>query len=486
MASSSSTVRGTVWSMVERFSTMGIQLLCTLVIAQFLTPKEFGLVSMMSIFLSFSSILVDSGFGQAIIRDQTATDKDYSSVFYVNIVIGCLIYILGYFTSPIIAEFYDEPQLVSLLRISFLVMFCYGFSVVQQAVLAKHIQFQIISRISILSALISGVIGIIIAYERRDAWSLVAQALSLAICRTILLWIYAKWKPTLYFSWLSIRKYLKFSINLLGTHMISAISDNLANLMIGKAYTSVDLGNYTIPNKIQTSVAGTISFSIHRVTYAVMVTFQNDISRIREYSQRVVNMAFFVIAPIMTFLAIESERFFLIILNPSWLTAAYYFRILCLSGIIFCFADINMDVLLVRGRSDMVLRIEIVRKTLYVLLLVIGIYNSMNILMWMLVLYGVFNTLFVSYWSGREVGCGLLQQFRNTMPTILCLVVSVFTVSISRKIFISANLYVGFCESLIIFLSVYIITSFLIRNDSMIYLSEKVKSIMNSLSKIRN
>ena len=464
--------------MIERFSTMGIQLLCTLVIAQFLTPKEFGLISMMSIFLSFSSILVDSGFGQAIIRDQEATDRDCSSVFYLNILIGFIIYILGYIFSPLISHFYNEPQLTPLLRISFLVMFCYGFSVVQQALLFKNIQFNIVSRISIISALVSGVIGIIIAYQYRNAWSLVAQALSLAVCRTILMWIYAKWRPLLVFSWFSIRKYLRFSINLLGTQLISAISDNLANLIIGKVYTSVDLGNYTVPNKIQISVAGTISFSIHRVSYSMMATFQNDVDKLREYSQKIVNMAFFIISPIMAFLALESERFFLIILNPSWLTAASYFRILCISGALFCFADINMDVLLVRGKSDIVLKLEIIRKFVYVCMLVIGIINNMYILMWLLVAYSLFNTIFVSLWLGREINCGLYKQCMNAIQTILSLLASILLTISFNFLFKQDGLFISFTISFILFFGVYIITSLIIGNRYLLYIVNKTKEVL--------
>ena len=467
--------------MVERFSTMGIQLLCTLVIAQFLTPKEFGLVSMMSIFLSFSSILVDSGFGQAIIRDQTATEKDYSSVFYVNILIGSIIYILGYLASPLISSFYNEPQLTLLLRVSFLVMFCYGLSVVQQALLFKNIQFQVVSRVSIISAIISGAVGIFIAYKYRNAWGLVFQALSLAICRTILLWIFAKWRPSLYFSWKSICRYLKFSINLLATQMISAITDNLANLMIGKAYNSIDLGNYTIPNKIQTSVAGTISFSIHRVSYSVMASFQNDQDKLRDYSQKIVNMAFFIIAPIMTFLALESERIFLVILNPTWLTAAYYFKIISISGIIFCFADINMDVLLVRGKSDIVLKLEIIRKIIYVLLLICGIMINMRTIMWLLVIYSFFNALFISYFSGKEIKCSLYRQFKSTIYTICPLLLASTAIVLVCTIVNNINIFVGLLLSFVSFFLIYIAGSYVIRNESLLYFVEKTIVMINRL-----
>lgn len=470
-----STIKGIVWSMMERFSTMGIQLLCTLVIAQFLTPMDFGVVSMMSIFLSFSSILVDSGFGQALIRKQSVTEEDYSSVFYFNIFLSIIIYVLGYIFSPLIADFYNEPMLTSLLRVSFLVMFCYGFSVVQQARLFKELNFSLVSKISLLSVILSGIVGIIMAYLLKNAWSLVLQALSLAFFRTVFMWIFSKWMPKLVFSWKSINKFLKFSLNLLGTNMIASITDNLASLFIGRAYNSTELGNYTVPNKIQVSVSGTISFSIHRVSYSVMSSFQDEIEKLRDYSQKIVAMAFFIIAPIMLFLLLESEDFFLIILNPKWLTAAFYFKFLCVIGMIFCFADINMDVLLVRGRSDIVFRIELVRKTIFVLLLLIGIRYSMIILLCLLIAYNVFNTILVSYFVGKEIKLSLWGQFCNIVPTVTTLMFSaVITLTLINYL---KNYIARFSLSILVFFVSYIIFSYIFRNKSLF----QVKYIINYL-----
>ena len=461
--------------MLERFSTMGIQLLCTLVIAQFLTPTEFGLVSMMSIFLSFSSILVDSGFGQALIREQDVAEKDLSSVFYFNIFLSIIIYALGFMASPLIADFYNEPKLTYLLRISFLVMFCYGFSVVQQAILFKDLNFSLVSKISLLSVILSGIVGIILAYLLKNAWSLVFQALSLAFFRAIFLWLFSKWMPVFYFSWRSIKKYLRFSLNLLGTNMIASITDNLANLFIGKAYNSTELGNYTVPNKIQVSVSGTISFSIHRVSYSVMSSFQNEIDRLRDYSQKIVAMAFFIISPIMLFLLLESEDFFLIILNPKWLTASFYFKFLCIIGMIFCFADINIDVLLVRGRSDIVFRIELVRKIIYVLLLLIGIKYSMIILLYLLIVYNIFNMILVSYFVGKEIKLPLWRQFVNIAPTVITLL---FSALITLIIINLLNNYIArFLLSMFVFILSYIIFSYFIRNRSFL----QIKYIMDNL-----
>ncbi len=472
-------VKGAFWSMVERFFTVGIQMLCMLVIAQFLKPSEFGLISMMTIFMAFSSILIDSGFGQALIREQNVTQEDYSSVFYFNIILGFMVYVVAYISAPAIAAFYNEPQLTDLVRVSFLALVLQSFTVVQQAQLFKNVEFNKVFRISLVSVVISGIIGIAVSVMYRNAWGLVAQSLSFALLRTSLFWILNKWRPSLQFEWSSIMKYLKFSANVLGSHLMAAIADNMANLFIGKAYSSTVLGNYSVPNKIQSTISGTTSYSIHRVSYSVMATFQDDAERLRQYSQKVVGMAFYIIAPIMLFLMIEADDFFNIILASEWSVAAHYFKYLCIIGGIFCFADINMDILLVKNRADMVFRIEFVRKVLLVVVLFIGIRYDMEILLMILVAYNVFNAVFVSYFAGREIEFGLLSQAKAILPTLVCLAVMgslayyLCQVDIDYRIRFTVNLLTA--------ILVYSFISFLMRNPYHSYLAETIKGYARML-----
>ena len=275
------------------------------------------------------------------------------------------------------------------------------------------------------------------------------------------------------FEWKSIKKYLKFSANVLGSHLLAALADNMANLFIGKAYSSTVLGNYSVPNKIQTTISGTTSYSIHRVSYSVMSTFQEDAERLRQYSQKVVGMAFYIIAPIMLFLMIEAEDFFNILLSPEWKDAAHYFKYLCVIGAIFCFADINMDILLVKNRADMVFRIELVRKVLLVVALIIGIRYDMEILLMILVAYNIFNALFVSYFAGREIGFGLLSQTRSILPTMFCLLVMGGLVFYVSQVNIDCRL--RFVCSTLVAIVAYSTVSFLMRNPYHKYIVETIK-----------
>ena len=315
-------ITGTFWSLTERFAKIGIQIICTFIIAQFVAPSEFGLVSMMSIFLAFSTILIDSGFSQALIHEQQVTRHDESSIFWFNFLLGFIVYGCFWLAAPLIADFYEQPQLTILIRIAFLALIFQSLIVVQQGLLFKEVNFKKVSIISIWSVLLSGVAGIVVSYIRRDVWGLIVQNLSFALLQTLFFWIYSTWRPQLFFSMQCVRKYLKFSMNLLGSNLLAAITDNLANLVVGKAYNSTILGHYTMANKIPYLTSGTICYGIKRVSYSMMSTFQNDDEKLSSYSQRVTGTAFWILAPVMILLFIFAHEFISWLFPPQWAPAA--------------------------------------------------------------------------------------------------------------------------------------------------------------------
>lgn len=403
-------ITGTFWSMIERFAKMGIQILCTFIIAQFVVPADFGLVSMMSIFLAFSTILIDSGFSQALIHEQKVTRQDESSIFWFNILLGSVVYAIFWIVAPFIAFFFEEHQLTILIRIAFLALIFQSLIVVQQGLLFKEVNFKVVSKISFWAVLLSGIAGIIVSYIRHDVWGLIVQNLSFAILQTLFFWIYSSWRPQLYFSAQCIRKYLKFSMNLLGSNLLAAITDNLANLFVGKAYSSTVLGHYTMANKIPYLTSGTICYGIKRVSYSMMSTFQDDKEKLSSYSQRVVGTAFWIIAPIMILLYILSEEFIGLLFPEDWAPAAIYLRYFCIIGFVFCFSDINQDVLLVKGRTDILFKLDIIRRTILIVILLVGIQYDVEILLQLLVGYNILNSLTVSYIAGSLIKCNLFRQ----------------------------------------------------------------------------
>ena len=405
--------------MIERFAKMGIQILCTFVIAQFVPPSDFGLISMMSIFLAFSTMLIDSGFSQALIHEQNVTRQDESSIFWFNIVLGLLIYGCFWLTAPLIADFYEEPQLTVLIRVAFTALLFQSLIVVHQGLLFKYVDFKAVSKISFWAVLLSGVAGIAVSYIRRDVWGLIVQNVSFAVLQALFFWIYSRWRPRMEFSMACVRKYLRFSMNLLGSNMMAAITDNLANLFVGKAYNATILGHYTMANKIPYLTSSTVSYSIKRVSYSIMSTFQNDNEQLASYSQRVVGTAFWILAPVMVLMFVFAEPFIGWLFPEEWAPAAVYLRYFCVIGFVYCFSDINQDILLVKGRTDLLLRLDIVRRTVLVVLLIIGIQYSVETLLQLLVAYNVVNGIAVSWLAGRLIGCGLGRQLSIVAGTPL-------------------------------------------------------------------
>ncbi len=409
----------TLWSMTERFAKMGIQILCTFIIAQFVAPADFGLVSMMSIFLAFSTILIDSGFSQALIHEQNVTRQDESSIFWFNILLGTIVYCIFWISAPFIAGFYHEPQLTILIRVAFLALIFQSLVVVQQGLLYKEVNFKNVSKISFWAVLLSGIAGIIVSYIRRDVWGLIVQNLLFAILQTLFFWKYSTWRPKLFFSFLCVRKYLKFSMNLLGSNMLAAITDNLANLFVGKTYNSTILGHYTMANKIPYLTSGTFCYGIKRVSYSMMSTFQNDNEELSRFSQRVVGTAFWVLAPIMIALFIFSDHFIGWLFPQEWAPTAVYLRYFCVIGFVYCFSDINQDILLVKGRTDILFKLDIIRRSILVVILLIGVKYDVETLLTLLVGYSIINSLVVSYIAGRLIHCSLWRQAGYILRTPL-------------------------------------------------------------------
>ena len=404
------TLTGTFWSMTERVAKIGIQVLCTFIIAQFVAPSAFGLVSMMSIFLAFSTMLIDSGFSQAIIHEQNVTKEDESSIFWFNILLGFIVYGAFYASAPLIADFYREPQLTVLIRVAFTALIFQSLIVVQQGLLFKEIDFKAVSKITFWAVLLSGVAGIVVSYLRRDVWGLIVQNLSFAVLQTVFFWGYSHWRPQLKFRVACVKKYLKFSMNLLGSNMLAAITDNLANLVVGRAYSTTILGHYTMANKIPYLTSGTVCYGIKRVSYSMMSRFQNDNAHLASYSQRVVGTAFWILAPIMILLFVFAKPFIALMFPEAWAPAAIYLRYFCVIGFVFCFSDVNQDILLVKGRTDLLFRLDLIRRTVLVALLVIGVQYNVEVLLALLVVYNVLNGLVVSYLAGRLICCNLWQQ----------------------------------------------------------------------------
>lgn len=413
------TVKGIVWSSVERFSVQGIQFLVMIVMARLLTPKDYGLVGMVAIFIAVAQSLVDSGFSQALIRKQNRTETDNSTVFYFNIVVGILLYLVLFAIAPLVADFYDSPELTALMRVICLSVVFNSFVVVQRALLTVNIDFKTQAKASLTAAVVSGVIGIGMAYSGFSYWSIVAQQLVNLGLNTLLLWIFTRWRPRWIYSWGSFRELFTFGSKLMVSGLLDVVYRNMYLLVIGKVFTASSLGYYTRANQFAEFPSSNLTGIMQRVTYPVLCQIQDDDERLAQIYRRFLRLSAFLIFPLLVGLSAVAEPFVLLLLKEQWLFAATLLQIICFAMMWYPIHAINLNLLQVKGRSDLFLRLEIIKKAIAVLILCVTIPMGLIAMCVGQILSSLIALIINTNYTGKLIQVGFLRQMRDLLPTLL-------------------------------------------------------------------
>lgn len=468
----------TIWSALERFGTQGLQFIIIVVLARILSPKDFGLIGMLAIFIALARVFVDSGLGTALIRKQNATSEDYSTVFIFNIITGFVIYLCLFFTSPYIADFYNEPKLVMLTRVISLNFLIGSFGSIHITILSKKLNFKIQTQISILSNLISGVIAIILAYWDYGVWALVIQSISYSFSSTIFYWLSNTWKPNLKFSTKSFRNLFGFSSKLLISILIDTIFQNIYLVIIGKWFNVFDLGYYTQAKKIQETPSLTINNIIQRVSFPVFSSIQHENERLKDGLKRTIKILVFVLFPVMLGLLAVSDSFVRIIFSEKWINSILYLKLLCIVGIFYPLQSINLNILNVKGRSDIFLRLEIIRKSLIILSIAIGFKWGIIGMVKANVIASAINYIIVGIIAGKLINYKIKEQIFDLIPyaTISIIMVIAITMITANNNFNLQTLITQIIAGTIIYLGL----SFLFKLEA---LSEILNLIKRTLAK---
>lgn len=409
-------VKGLMWSAVERFSVQGIQFVLTIIIARLVLPSEYGLIAMLGIFLAIAQVFVDSGFSNALIQKQDRTETDFSTVFYFNIFISIVFYLLLFVCAPYIASFYKEPDLLPVTRWIGLNIIIAGFSVVQRAKLTINVDFKRQSKASLTAVLISGIIGIIWAYKGWGVWALVVQSLLNNLLNTLLLWIFAKWIPQWVFSKESFNTLFAFGSKLLLSGLLHTIYINLYSLVIGRKYSSTDVGVYNRAGQFSNFPSINVMGIINRVFFPLLCKIQNDNERLKTSFLQYLRMSCFIIFPMMAIMTVLSKPLILLLLTDKWLPAAELLSILCFAYMWYPVMVVNNQILNVKGRSDYFLYAEIIKKVIAFVILIITLPFGVRVLCWGIVLYNFFDMAIVIYYSKKVVFVKYREQIYNIMP----------------------------------------------------------------------
>jgi O-antigen/teichoic acid export membrane protein len=415
----SKTISSVLWSFLERFGTYLVLLITQIVLARLLLPADFGLIGMLTIFIAISQAFIDSGFDNALIQKKHTNQKDYSTVFYFNILIGFLCYGILFFSAPLIAEFFEQEKLVGLTRLVGLILVFNALGLIQLVKFKKELNFKVIAQVSVTANFLSAVIGIGLALMDYGVWALAFQMVSIYFLRSAFYWMKSHWRPSLVFSKQSFRQLFGFGSKLLISGIIDQIFQNIYLLVIGKLFTAKELGYYTQAQKFQEVPVVTLASVVGNVTFPAFSKIQDDDERLRIGFRKMIKLLVFVNFPMMLGLAVIAQPLFLLLLGEKWLPAVPYFQILCISGMIYTLHTSNLSILKVKGRSDLFLYLEIIKKVIVVLAILIGLnWGIMGLVVGQVVTS--FISLFLNaFFTGKLISYSIKAQLKDVSSTLI-------------------------------------------------------------------
>lgn len=456
-----------IWRFMERAGAQLVQFIVSIFLARILSPDDYGTVALIVVISNIFQVFVDSGLGNALIQKLDADDIDFSSVFYVNIIFCLILYAILFFSAPLVSMFYNKPELTALTRVLCLTIIIAGVRNIQQAYISRTLQFKKFFWATIIGTIISAVVGIFMAYSGFGAWALVAQRLSNLGISTAMLWIIVRWRPKFCFSFSRVKVLCQFGWKLMISSLINTIYSNLRQIIIGKFYSEKDLAYYNQGNQYPNVLAVTINVSIDGVIFPVMSRQQEDKERLRGMVRRSIKTATFILAPIMIGIAAAGSNIIHICLTDKWMPCLPYLRIFCISYIFYPIHTANLSAINAQGRSDIFLKLEIVKKVLGIMVIFISLhYGVLAIALGELAVS--FLGQVINAWPNRKLlEYSYFDQILDILPNIiLSLLMGSIVYFISDITTLPLlNLFI----QIIVGILVYIILSFITRNETFIY-----------------
>ncbi len=413
------TITGVFWSGLERFSVQGVTFLVQLVLARLLTPNEYGLIGMLVVFLQIGQVFIDSGFANALIQKKECTPADFATVFYYNLLLSLAIYAILFFTAPFIASFYNQDILIPLLRLLSLTLIINALAIVQKTILVKRVDFRTQTKVSLFSAILSGIIGISLASKSFGVWALCWQQISFSFLQLFFYTLYVHWLPNSKFSKGSFIKLFNFGSKLLISSLISVIYKNLYSVVIGKKFTAAELGYYTRAEQFAMFPSNNLGNIIARVAFPIFSKIQDDTPKLCTAYRRIIQYSSYIIFPLMCGLIAIAEPLITVLLTEKWLGIVPLLQILCIDWMLDHLSIINLNLLYVKGRSDWALRLEIIKKIIAIIILIATIPFGLTIMCWGRVLYSIIATIINTHYTRILINLNFFQQMIDIIPYLI-------------------------------------------------------------------
>ena len=410
---------GMVWSAIQTFGNQITGFIVSIILARLLLPAEFGLIGMIAIFMGVSSVLISSGLGASLIRTDKPTQTDYSTVFVFNMVGSMLLYVIMFFAAPFIANFFKQPVLTSITRWYCLIFVINAFSAIQITRLHKNLDFKTETKASLISTAVSAIVGITLAYSEFGVMSLVWMAIAGAIVNNVMLWGQSGWRPSLLFDREKFSYHFGFGSRMMFSGILDIVFTNAYTLIIGKLYSPAALGYYNRADTLKQLPISNFSSILNKVTYPLFAEIKDDNIRLKSVYKQIMKMVIFVIAPVLMLMGVLAEPLFRLLFTEKWLPAVPYFQILCLSGLLYPLHSYNLNILSVKGRSDLFLRLEVIKKIVLVFVIAVSLPFGIYGLMWGRVVSSILAFFINTYYSGRFLNYTSWEQLRDIAPALL-------------------------------------------------------------------
>lgn len=450
------TIKGVLWSFIDSVGSQGITFIVGLVLARILSPEEYGLIGIILIFVSIFNCIVNSGFSSALIRKKDATDADYNTVFITNLVISIVLSLVLFLSAPLIASFFNQPRLESLTRVLSSIVVINALGIVQNVKITKRIDFKTHTKISIIASSISGILGIMMAVSGYGVWALVGQQIAKQLLNTIFLWIYNKWIPQFQFSVESFKNLFSFGWKLLVSSLIDVIWRDIYQIIIGKCYSPATLGQYSQANQYTSIFSSNLTAVVQRVSYPVLSKIQDDLPRMKQAYRRIIKITMFVTFVLMLGLASIAKPLILVLVGEKWLIAASFLPILSLRMMLYPLHALNLNMLQVLGRSDLFLKLEIIKKIVSIIPLLLGIFIDIYWMLWASVIDGIIAYFLNSFYSGKFLNYSTFAQLKDISKSFgiaAIMAIIVFLISLlplSIYIMLPLQILIGVCITIIL------------------------------------
>lgn len=407
------TVKGVGWSFADSILGQGITFIVGLVLARLLSPEEYGLIGIITIFIVVFNGIVDSGFSNALIRKQDCTDEDYNTMFFVNLAMSIFLFVALFFCAPLISHFFKRPELTPLTRVMGLMMIFNALSLVQVTILTKRIDFKTKTKASLISAIISGIVGIGMAFAGCGVWSLVGQQLSKQLFYSVLLWIFNKWWPTFKLSIDSFRYMWGFGWKILVSGLLNNVWNQIYQVVVGKFYSPATLGQYSRSRQFASIFSDNLTSVVQRVSLPTLSELQSDINSLRTAFKKIIGVTMFVTVVCMFFLGAISEPLIFCLIGPQWAEAAEFLPFICISLSLLPLHAINLNMLQIFGRTDVYLRLEIIKKIIAIFPITLGIFVGIKAMLIGSIFTGIISYFLNSWHSGKILGYSSFSQLKD-------------------------------------------------------------------------